>query len=328
MARFKREIKAAGRLDHTNIVRAYDAREVDGTHFLVMELVTGVDLADLVRLLGPLPIAEACELIRQAASGLDYAYRQGLVHRDIKPSNLIVSDAGVVKILDMGLARFRTLQPTGSDVTIAGQALGTPDYMAPEQVQDSHSADIRADLYSLGCTLYFLLAGQAPFGGPAYRTVYDKMSAHVHDSITPVTQFRSEVPDSLAKVLDRVLAKNPEDRFSTPAELAEALLPLAATSDLRALVAEAQGRSPTPRPRSDATRKKPLCDTTHPHKRMWIIAGVLGALALALAVLVVTIGNRPGHDGDAIAEPAPPFSGDESPDDRELAGWIVMSWTL
>jgi len=326
VARFKREIKAVGRLDHPNIVRAYDARESSGTHFLVMELVAGMDLADLVRRIGPLPIADACESICQAAVGLQHAHEHGLVHRDIKPSNLMVSDAGVVKILDMGLARFRSLQPADGGMTMSGQALGTPDYMAPEQVQDSHSADIRADLYSLGCTLYFLLTGQAPFSGAAYRTAFDKMTAHVRGSVSPVVHFRSEVPDRVVKVLDRMLAKDPGDRYSTPAELTEALEPFAAGCDLRTLVAAAEGRKLTPRPRADATRRR--FEPTARRRRLgrWMMAAVFGAFALV--ILAVAIGYRPGRDSEGDPQPVAPNPVIETQPDREVDGWIVMSWTL
>lgn len=326
VARFKREIKAVGRLDHPNIVRAYDARECNGSHFLVMELVAGVDLADLVRRLGPLPIGDACELIRQAALGLDCAHQEELVHRDIKPSNLMVSDAGVVKILDMGLARFRTLQPADGEMTVSGQALGTPDYMAPEQVRDSHGADTRADLYSLGCTLYYLLTGQPPFSGASYRTAFDKMTAHVHHSVSPVVHFRSEVPDGLARVVDRMLAKGPNERFSTPTELAEALIPFATGSDLRALVATAEGRSLTPQPRADATRQH--LDPSPKRRRVhrWLLAIALGALAVV--ILALAMGYHPWRDGQSAPQPRPPGPSTAEPPGPNLDGWIVMSWTL
>src|SRR5262249_52862320 len=150
-----------------NIVYAYDADEVGERHFLVMEYVPGTDLAKVVKRRGPLPAEEACSYIRQAALGLQHVFERGLVHRDIKPSNLLLTSAGVVKILDLGLAR---LNPTGDDdlstaLTHDGAVMGTPDYMAPEQIQDTHQVDIRADLYSLGATLYYLLTGKPPFPG-------------------------------------------------------------------------------------------------------------------------------------------------------------------
>ena len=162
IARFKREIKAVGQLDHPHIVRALDARRIGETHFLVMEFIDGTDWEHLVRRWGPLRVADVCELGRQAALGLQHAHEHGLIHRDIKPSNLMLTRQGQAKILDLGLARMRG-SPASQALTVSGQTMGTPDYIAPEQAADSHNVDIRADLYSLGCTLYKLLAGRAPF---------------------------------------------------------------------------------------------------------------------------------------------------------------------
>src|SRR5262249_13352791 len=156
------EVRAAAQLDHPHIVRAIDADEVGGTHFFVMEYVEGTDLNQLVKGQGPLPIPQACDYTRQAALGLQHAFERGLVHRDIKPANLFLS-GGVVKILDMGLARIE--REPGEESTLLtqeGAVMGTPDYIAPEQALSSHEVDIRADLYSLGCSLYFLLAGHVP----------------------------------------------------------------------------------------------------------------------------------------------------------------------
>jgi tRNA A-37 threonylcarbamoyl transferase component Bud32 len=217
-ARFEREMKAVGQLNHPNIVQAHDAREIAGTRFLVMEYVDGLNLAQLVDACGPLPVADACELIRQTALGLDHAHQHGLVHRDIKPSNLMLDSQGQVKILDLGLALFQPGQFSGVErITASGQAMGTVDYMAPEQALASRDVDIRADLYSLGCTLYKLLTGRASFSGSKYQ----------------------DVPAELAAVLDRLLAKDPAGRFATPAEVVAAIAPLAGGSNLRELLARA-----------------------------------------------------------------------------------------
>jgi len=242
IARFRREMQALGRLDHPNIVRALDAREVEGTRFLVMEYVDGLDLSELVRRLGPLPVADACELVRQAALGLQYAHQHGLVHRDVKPSNLMLSCDGQVKVLDLGLARFRAEQPVGKEMTDTGQAVGTADYMAPEQVSDSRRVDIRADLYSLGCTLYKLLSGRAPFSGPKYKCSYDKMTAHVREPVPPIRDLRGDVPEELVVILDRMLAKNPAERHTTPAEVAGAVGQFATGCDLVGLWASARAK--------------------------------------------------------------------------------------
>jgi Leucine-rich repeat (LRR) protein len=228
--RFHREVRAAARLDHPNIVRAFDADEAGGLHFLVMEYVEGTSLARLVRERGPLPVAEACEVVRQAALGLQHAHECGLVHRDIKPHNLMRAPDGTVKILDFGLARLSSASdgppgggtPAGS-LTGAGTVMGTADYIAPEQAADPRDADIRADLYSLGCTLFHLLTGRPPFPD---GTIRDKLARHADTPLPPLTRLcPDEVPPGLVTVLAHMTAKAPDDRYATPAEVAEALAP-------------------------------------------------------------------------------------------------------
>lgn len=233
--RFQREIRAAAQLEHANIVHAIDADEIAGAHLLVMEYVdNGIDLARLVKQRGPLPAALACDYIRQAALGLHHAHARGLVHRDIKPQNmLMVTSAAVaggkpatthqIKLLDMGLARLggaAAPEDLSSTLTQDGAVVGTPDYIAPEQARDAHSADIRSDLYSLGCTLYFLLAGHAPFAG---GTAMEKLIKHQIEAPPPLDGRRQDLPDGVLAIVNRLLAKKPEDRFQTPAELIQAL---------------------------------------------------------------------------------------------------------
>jgi hypothetical protein len=221
--RFHREIRAAARLDHPNIVRAYDADEIAGTHLLVMEYVPGTDLAHRVKDGGPLPVPVAADYVRQAALGLQHAAERGLVHRDFKPANLLVTPAGVVKILDMGLARLRAEGPDpepSSPVTREGVVVGSPDFIAPEQAMDPKRIDVRADLYSLGCTFYFLLTGQPPF--PGGETV-QKLMRHQLEEPVPVEDLRPDVTPRVAAVVRRLMAKRPEDRFQSPADAAAAL---------------------------------------------------------------------------------------------------------
>jgi serine/threonine protein kinase len=239
VSRFEREMVAVGRLSHPNIVQAHDAREVDGERFLVMEFVEGVDFSELVRRCGPLSVADACELVRQVALGLEHVHSHGLVHRDIKPSNLMITKGGRAKILDLGLALLKLDQSFDREMTAAGQAMGTADYMAPEQASDSHQVDIHADIYSLGCTLHYMLTGQPPFAGPKYRSRFDKMMAHVRDPVPSVQHSRPDVPDAVVAVLERLLAKDPSSRFDTPVEVAEAVREFCLGCDLTALLVAA-----------------------------------------------------------------------------------------
>ncbi len=236
VARFQREMEIIGSLDHPNIVRGSDAGEEDGMHYLVMEHVDGLDLSRLVRRVGPLPVAEACEIVRQAAEGLAYVHDSKLVHRDIKPSNLMLTRDGTVKILDLGLAMLGEQYLEGeNNLTTIGQLMGTLDYMAPEQAADSHQVDIRADVYSLGATLYKLLTGHAPFSGAPYNTLLKKALALASNPVPPVQESRQELSAELAEVVDRMVAKDANERFSSPEEVATALKPFTADADLVAL---------------------------------------------------------------------------------------------
>jgi serine/threonine protein kinase len=230
VARFTREMKAIGKLNHPNIVQATDAGEVDGIHFLVMEYVDGTDLSIAAHRLGPLPVATACEITRQAALGLAHAHEQGLIHRDVKPSNLLLSAAGQVKLLDLGLALLQgRFSDEGGD-TVAGMVMGTFDYMAPEQAEDAHAVTARADVYSLGCTLYHLLTGRAPFAARATPAL--KLRAHASEAVPGVRAARPAVSPALEAIVLRMLAKKPADRFASAAEVAIALAPFSAGADL------------------------------------------------------------------------------------------------
>jgi serine/threonine-protein kinase len=244
---FEREVQALTQLHHPNIVLAYDANEVHGIRFLVMEYVEGNNLQSLVKKQGPLPLAHVCEIVFQSALALQYAHERGMVHRDIKPGNLLVPGGAMeeysarlldrqgdenedlrprttmVKIVDFGLARLRNPVAGGTiHLERADHFVGTPDYASPEQCRDVHAVDIRSDIYSLGCTFYCALTGQPPF---ERASALEKLANHLLAHPTPVEQLRAEVPADVAAILRQMMAKDPGRRFQTPLALAQALRP-------------------------------------------------------------------------------------------------------
>ncbi len=272
--RFRREVEVVSSLAHPNVVRAFDACEVDGNLVFEMEYVEGVNLTQLVHKRGGLPVPMACDFIRQAALGLQHAHEKGLVHRDIKPSNLVVTRAqagsplgaegrgarsvepgpyGLIKLLDMGLALILT--PDGGQdktrLTQLGKVVGTTDFLAPEQARNSHGVDIRADLYALGCTFYYLLAGKVPFPDGA---AMEKLLKHQLDEPEPVEKVRPEVPPALAAVVRKLMAKKAQDRYQTPAEVAAALEPFTQPSVQTTPLPPAL---PTLPPKAPVTQKVP-----------------------------------------------------------------------
>lgn len=292
--RFTREMRAASKLDHPNIVRALDADVIGDSHYLAMEFINGTDLSRLIKRDGPMKPHQACDYIRQAAMGLQHAHEQGLVHRDIKPANLLLSHElerpskngsnefkrpylgkwGVLKILDMGLARIVPQGgfESGTELTQMGVVMGTPDFIAPEQARDSKKTDVRSDLYSLGCTLYYLLTARVPF---PQGTVTEKLLHHQLDDPAPVEDVRRKqlyirgmdpkeikyLSNKVSDIVRILMAKKPEDRFQEPKDLVEAISDL-----LKPGKAISTGSNPkqTPLP---VKRKKPAVAQpvgTHP----------------------------------------------------------------
>lgn len=228
--RFRREIKTHSALRHPNFVVAHDADEAEGIQFLVMEFIDGRDLARRVKDDGPVSIPETLKIIRQTAAALDYAHDQGVIHRDIKPHNLLVAesgdDSGQVKVLDMGLARFEPLldgsadSTTRASMTASGVIMGTVDYMSPEQALNSRNADARSDIYSLGCTMFFLLTGTTMFDG---ETLMEKIIAHREQPLPSLRDRAPEVPAGLDAVFQKMVARNPDNRYQSMQHLGEDL---------------------------------------------------------------------------------------------------------
>jgi serine/threonine protein kinase len=292
--RFRQEVQAVAKLSHPNIVAAYDAEQAGDVHFLVMEYVDGIGLDRLVEQRGPLPAAEACAYVRDAALGLQHAFERGILHRDVKPANILVSFATTkdtkeheekthshpslrapscpswlvssAKIADFGLSR---LSRSNNGLTPWGAIVGTPDYTAPEQARDSQAADVRADIYSLGCTLYHLLAGRPPFPD---GSVLQKLLAHQEQQARPLNEIRDDMPVELACIVARMMAKVPAERYATPAEVAGELDRFDKPADESLPVVEA-----VPLPSDE--RRRP--------RRVTATVGVAAVLALVAGIIIV-----------------------------------------
>ena len=284
--RFQREIRAAAQLQHPNVVTVHDAGEDGDTLFLVMEYVEGTDLAKLLKQRGPLPIAEACDCARQAALGLEHIRQRGLVHRDIKPANLLrAAEHGLIKIADLGLARLRGDEGA---LTADGSVLGTPDFLAPEQALDARSVDIRADLYSLGGTLYCLLSGQPPYPG---GSAMEKLMRHQRETPVPLRSLRADVPAAVEALVSRLMARNPADRFQTPGEAATAL------AEVLAVPAVALAAVPVALPVSAVSGNAPTA----------ALASVPSGGQETLSSMVTTDWNaKKSSSGDATVPDVPP----------------------
>ncbi len=307
--RFYREMEAVGQLNDLHLVSAHDAGEVDGVHYLVMELLEGIDLSQLVMKLGPLTPSHAAEVIRQAALGLQTIEQHGMIHRDLKVSNLFLTNEGIVKILDLGLARSQYAHQ--EELTPTGLGMGTVDYMAPEQARNAKEADIRADIYSLGCTLFKLLTGRPPYDKPEFSSVPEKILAHCHEPVPELPKLKSEIPAGLQKVLQRMMAKDLSERYQHPGEVVDAIKLFTHEANLKSLAecaAVEQGKSisldgtsqslinanidtvpfpPKPAPSKIVTAEDSISSTDHSlptvnKKRLRLVATIVVALSMIL----------------------------------------------
>jgi WD40 repeat protein/tRNA A-37 threonylcarbamoyl transferase component Bud32 len=295
--RFLREIQSAALLDHPHVVKMYTALEVGDRMVLVMEYVAGVDLDRLVKGGGPLPVATACDYARQCALGLEHAHERGLVHRDIKPSNLMLTAGGQVKVLDFGLALLASETAAGG-LTDTGVVMGTADYIAPEQAEDPHRAVIRADLYSLGCTLYFLLTGQPPF---PEGNCMQKVMAHSQHTPRPLAEFRNDLPPGLEQVVGRMMAKCPAQRYQTPGEAARAFARFAPAEGARGTATALEA---LPRGEADfATESLPAVSRPRRRRRLrQMIAAALAVLLVGAGLFGLVIYRITSDKGEVVIE--------------------------
>jgi serine/threonine protein kinase len=285
--RFQQEIESLGRLSHPNIVSAVDAGCVSGVHYLVTELVTGKDLSQVVANDGPLSESQVCDILLQVAAGLAHAHSHGFVHRDIKPSNLIVDEHGVVRILDFGLVRS---QQQSADMTCPGLLMGTIDFLSPEQAADGRMADHRSDLYSLGCTLLFLLTGNVPYGGDQFCSMPTKIHGHLFLEPPALSNGELRVSSRMQLLLARLLQKRPEDRFQSTNEVVEFL-----KADNSLVGPSNTVRVPSGLHREDKVK--------HPRRHLYSFVGACALLSVFAAAIP---GQSNPQRTEAAASPALP----------------------
>lgn len=255
--RFASEMRTIGALNHPNIVVAHDAREVDGLAVLVTEYIEGMDLGAILRREEMLSITDACKVIVETCNALEYCQTKGLVHRDIKPSNIMIDTNGNVKLLDLGLARLHDSDDSNQrEFTATGHAIGTADYVAPEQINDSRNVDARTDLYSLGCTFFKLLTGRPLFASVEFASAFAKMNAHVSETAPNVRALRADVPAAVDALIAKMLAKAPADRPANAAEVRVVAEQFSRDADLKELVLAAQTK-----PMLDASNDASLQNT-------------------------------------------------------------------
>ncbi|MDX1930425.1 MAG: protein kinase [Pirellulaceae bacterium] len=298
-ARFQREIRTAGQLNHPAIVSATDAGEQAGTHYLVMEYIDGLDLSRVARFTGQLSIADACAIMRTVAIGLSHAHAEGIVHRDIKPSNLMLSSTGDVKILDFGLAQVSLWDEVSAELTTVGQLMGTLDYMAPEQAERPEAVDYRADLYSLGATLFRLLCGRAPLAAAPDLSPLVKLRLLASHQPPRLDTLRTDAPEKLVEFVAQLLARNPADRPASAAHVAEQLAEFAESADLTALISTAKSQSNTEHATatfvtlSPAISAQPSSSRTGRSTWRWLLTASLLPL-LILGGVLITLETQKG----------------------------------
>lgn len=303
VARFRREMATLARLSHPNLARATDGGEAGGYYYLAMEYVEGADLGKVLAAAGRFPAPEACEAVRQAAEGLAFIAAHGMVHRDVKPSNLHLGRDGVVRVLDLGLVRLG--EPADGHATETGAVMGSADYIAPEQARESR-VDARADVYSLGCTLYALLTGAPPFARPEFDTVYKKFQAHNEAPVPPAAAACPDLDPALADLVGRMLEKDPARRPQSAAEVAQAVAPFCAGHHLGQLLglvrteplADAAPPPLAPRPPTGETTSNRGATTVTREwgprrRRRWALTAAAGVL-LAAVGLGVWLARPPG----------------------------------
>jgi hypothetical protein len=316
LKRFQLEIRSAARLRHPNIVAAYSVFRAGGLLIFAMEYVRGKDLSQVVKQRGALPVPNAAFYAYQAAVGLQHAHGKGMVHRDIKPNNMMLAIEGkkhVVKILDFGLAKATSENAAETALTRTGQMLGTPDFIAPEQILDARQADIRADIYSLGCTLYYLLSGKPPF---EETSLYGILQAHQTRDALRLDRVRDDVPPELADIIARMMAKDPMARYQTPAEAAKALIPFfkpqtqQADGKPSALSAPSVAAGPLdsapPPPQAEQqgvilTALRPMPGGHRPWSRPIMLAGVAGVAIIVLTAITFLATRKRASAPDAEA---------------------------
>ncbi len=314
IARFEREVKAAAKLRHPNIVAADDADEANGVHFLVMEYIDGSDLSALVKKNGPFPVNQALDYILQAARGLKAAHAEGIVHRDIKPANLLLDKNGTVKILDMGLARIQGDTGAQAELTGTGTVMGTVDYMAPEQALNTKAADARADIYSLGCALYYLLTGKATYEGDSLMA---KLLAHREQPIPELNLKGVEISQPLDGIFKKMVAKKVDDRYQTIAAVITDLEKIGSSKTVAIKPAPKKAElefdfsdagptitvSDDPLPSRSYGRKKKSSKRAAGNRNNLLIGGGVAGFLILLAVLVISLRTKNGTIIVEINEP-------------------------